>query len=45
MSMCEDEERSEVWIVDDGTITNYPGDFDDYRNELVMEIAADLDAE
>ena len=45
MSMCEDEEHCEVWIVDDGKITTYPGDFDDYRNELVSEIAAELDAE
>lgn len=33
----------QVWIVDDGKIQNYDGDFDDYRNELVKEIAAELD--
>jgi ATP-binding cassette subfamily F protein 1 len=32
-----------VWIVDDGKITFYNGDFDDYRNELVKEINAELD--
>ncbi|WIA09051.1 hypothetical protein OEZ85_008465 [Tetradesmus obliquus] len=41
--LCADEERSEVWIVDDGKITFYNGDFDDYRNELVKEINAELD--
>eukprot|EP00210_Caulerpa_lentillifera_P008449 g8061.t1 len=45
MSMCEDEEHCEVWIVDDGKITTYPGDFEDYRNELVRQIAAELDAD
>lgn len=33
----------QVWIVDDGQITFYNGDFDDYRNELVREINAELD--
>jgi ATP-binding cassette subfamily F protein 1 len=33
----------QVWIVDDGKITFYNGDFDDYRNELVKEINAELD--
>eukprot|EP00878_Enallax_costatus_P024403 GHUV01026041.1.p1 GENE.GHUV01026041.1~~GHUV01026041.1.p1 ORF type:complete len:319 (+),score=112.43 GHUV01026041.1:436-1392(+) len=41
--LCADEERSEVWIVDDGKITFYNGDFNDYRNELVREINAELD--
>lgn len=29
--------------MDDGKITFYNGDFDDYRNELVKEINAELD--
>lgn len=29
--------------MDNGTITTYDGDFEDYRNELVKEIAAELD--
>lgn len=41
--LCADEERSEVWIVDDGKINFYNGDFDDYRNELIREINAELD--
>jgi roadblock/LC7 domain-containing protein len=32
-----------VWIVDDGKITFYAGDFDDYKAELVKEIAAEMD--
>jgi ATP-binding cassette subfamily F protein 1 len=32
-----------VIIVEDGTIRQYPGDFEDYKNELVREIAAEMD--
>ncbi|CAD7700689.1 unnamed protein product [Ostreobium quekettii] len=42
-TICEDEERSEVWVVEDGQIRTYPGDFNDYRNALIREIAAELD--
>ena len=39
--VLEDEERSEVWVVDDGTVTRFNGDFDDYREELLNEIRAE----
>ena len=35
----------QVWVVDDGRITNYNGYFEDYRDELHKEIAAELDEE
>jgi ATP-binding cassette subfamily F protein 1 len=35
----------QVWVVEDGTIRTYPGDFADYRAELVREITAELDEE
>jgi len=41
--LCADEEKSQVWIVDDGKITFYDGDFEDYREELIKEISAELD--
>ncbi|GBF96295.1 ABC transporter F family member [Raphidocelis subcapitata] len=41
--LCADEERSQVWIVDNGEITPYDGDFEDYRDELTKEITAELD--
>ncbi|CAG9461390.1 unnamed protein product [Pedinophyceae sp. YPF-701] len=44
-SVCEDVERSEVWIVDDGTVTPYKGDFEDYKDELIKEIVDELEAE
>jgi ATP-binding cassette subfamily F protein 1 len=34
-----------VWIVDNGEIEFYDGNFDDYRNELIKEITAELDEE
>ena len=41
--VCDDEERAEVWIVDNGTVTRYGGDFEDYRDELIREIVAEQD--
>lgn len=43
--LCEDEEKAEVWVVEDGELRIYPGDFDDYRDELIREITAELDDE
>ncbi|GLC59464.1 hypothetical protein PLESTB_001490300 [Pleodorina starrii] len=41
--LCEDEERSQVLVVEDGKIRQYAGDFEDYRAELIREITAELD--
>lgn len=41
--VCEDESRSEVWIVEDGQVKFYKGDFEDYRNELIAEITEEMD--
>lgn len=43
--VCDDAERSEVWIVEDGQVAEYDGYFEDYKEELIAEIAADLDEE
>ncbi|GFH15033.1 uncharacterized protein HaLaN_11187, partial [Haematococcus lacustris] len=43
--LCMDEERSQVLVVEDGRIRQYGGDFEDYRNELIKEITAELDEE
>lgn len=43
--LCEDEERSQVLVVEDGKIRHYAGDFEDYRAELIKEITAELDEE
>ncbi|KAL6782065.1 hypothetical protein ACKKBF_B10535 [Auxenochlorella protothecoides x Auxenochlorella symbiontica] len=42
-SICDDTERAEVWIVEDGTVERYDGDFEEYKEELIKEIAADMD--
>ena len=36
--VCSDTTQSEIWIVDNGTVTTYDGDFDDFRQELLDEI-------
>eukprot|EP00897_Mesotaenium_endlicherianum_P008441 jgi/Mesen1/7625/ME000004S07893 len=41
--VCDDEERSEIWLVDDGTVTKYPGSFDEYKSELIKEIIAEVE--
>lgn len=32
-----------MWLVEDGTVERYDGDFDDYKTELIKEIAAEMD--
>lgn len=43
--LCADEEHAQVLVIEDGVTREYPGDFDDYRNELIREITAELDAD
>lgn len=43
--LCDDEERAEIWIVDDGTVTKWHSDFEDFRQSLVKEIQAEQDEE
>ena len=40
-----DAETSEIWVVDEGAVTKFDGDFDEYRKRLVAEIGAELDDE
>ncbi|CAN1144220.1 ABC transporter F family member 4 [Linum perenne] len=41
--VCEDEEKSEIWVVEDGTVKFFPGTFDEYKEELQREIRAEVD--
>lgn len=41
--VCEDEERSEIWVVENGTVNGFPGSFEEYKEELVREIKAEVD--
>ncbi|WOK96559.1 hypothetical protein Cni_G05266 [Canna indica] len=42
-SVCEDEEKSEIWVVEDGTVRKFPGSFEEYKEDLVREIKAEVD--
>ncbi|KAM3685328.1 hypothetical protein ACJW31_11G109500, partial [Castanea mollissima] len=42
--VCEDEEKSEIWVVENGTVTTFPGTFKEYKEELQREIKAEVDA-
>ncbi|XP_010261603.1 PREDICTED: ABC transporter F family member 4 [Nelumbo nucifera] len=41
--VCEDEEKSEIWIVENGTVKTFPGTFEEYKEELQREIKAEVD--
>lgn len=41
--VCEDEEKSEIWVVEDGTVRSFPGTFEEYKEELQREIKAEVD--
>lgn len=41
--VCDDAERSEVWLVEDGQVQRYDGYFEEYKEELVKEISAEMD--
>ncbi|CAA0831491.1 ABC transporter F family member 4 [Striga hermonthica] len=41
--VCENEEKSEIWVVENGTVEAFPGSFEEYKEELVKEIRAEVD--
>jgi ATP-binding cassette subfamily F protein 1 len=41
--VCDDEERSEIWVVENGTVSAYPGTFEEYKEELQREIKAEVE--
>ncbi|KAF5733610.1 ABC transporter F family member 4 [Tripterygium wilfordii] len=41
--VCDDEERSQIWVVEDGTVMTFPGNFEEYKEELQREIKAEVD--
>ncbi|KAF5946800.1 hypothetical protein HYC85_017028 [Camellia sinensis] len=40
--VCEDEEKSMIWVVENGTVRTFPGSFDEYKEELLKEIRAEF---
>ncbi|CAN7101404.1 unnamed protein product, partial [Brassica rapa subsp. narinosa] len=41
--VCQDEEKSEIWVVKNGTVTFFQGTFEEYKEELKIEIKAEVD--
>ncbi|KAJ3688289.1 hypothetical protein LUZ61_017453 [Rhynchospora tenuis] len=41
--VCDDEEKSEIWVVEDGIARRYPDSFQDYKEELMKEIRAEVE--
>ncbi|CAI9301983.1 unnamed protein product [Lactuca saligna] len=41
--VCDDEEKSEIWVVDDGHVKAFGGSFEEYKEELQREIKAEVD--
>ncbi|CAI5461695.1 unnamed protein product [Closterium sp. Yama58-4] len=41
--VCDDEERAEIWVVDNGTTKKFPGSFEDYKQQLIKEIIAEVE--
>lgn len=44
-TICSDEERSEVWDVQDGVVRRYESDFEDYKSELIASIREEFQEE
>ena len=41
--VCDDDERAEVWLVENGGVEKFDGYFEDYRDSLLKEISAELE--
>ncbi len=42
--VCEDEERSEIWVVENGKVRKYPASFEEYKEELIKEIIEEVES-
>uniref|UniRef100_I1PQG9 ABC transporter domain-containing protein n=1 Tax=Oryza glaberrima TaxID=4538 RepID=I1PQG9_ORYGL len=40
--VCDDEERSALWVVQDGTVRPYDGTFAEYRDDLLDDIRKEM---
>ncbi|MCL7023529.1 hypothetical protein MKW94_022251 [Papaver nudicaule] len=41
--VCEDEEKSQIWEVKNGTVESFSGTFNEYKEDLQNEIKAEMD--
>nr|XP_043614269.1 ABC transporter F family member 4-like [Erigeron canadensis] len=42
-SVCEDDEKSEIWEVDNGSVIPFDGTFEEYKRKLLKEIRDEID--
>ena len=42
--VCEDEEKSQLWIVEDGTVCVFDGTFEDYKEDLLKQIKEEVES-
>ncbi|KAJ4904815.1 ABC transporter F family member 4 [Raphanus sativus] len=40
--VCEDEEKSQIWVVEDGTVSFFDGTFEEYKKELQIQIREEV---
>ncbi|RLN22895.1 hypothetical protein C2845_PM07G14480 [Panicum miliaceum] len=40
--VCDDETRSQIWVVEDGAVNTFDGTFEDYKDELMEEIKKEV---
>ena len=43
--VCDDEERSALWVVQDGTVRPYDGTFAEYSDDLLDDIRKEMAAD
>ena len=41
--VCVEEEKSEIWLVNDGAVTVFKGTFENFKDQLKGEIKAEVD--
>ncbi|RID65252.1 hypothetical protein BRARA_D00459 [Brassica rapa] len=41
--VCEDEEKSRIWVVEDRTVSFFDGTFEEYKEELQIQIREEVD--
>ncbi|KAH0928558.1 hypothetical protein HID58_014285 [Brassica napus] len=41
--VCEDEEKSQIWVVEDGTVSFFDRTFEEYKEELQIQIREEVD--
>ncbi|KAI3707802.1 hypothetical protein L2E82_36644 [Cichorium intybus] len=42
--VCDDQEKSQIWVVDNGCVDKFDGSFDEYKDELQKEIRAETNS-